>query len=357
MTGVFAVLLIFGGLIFFHELGHFLAARSFSIGVKTFSLGFGPALFSFTRGKTKYQVAAVPLGGFVSLAGETPDADIPAPFTREDSFSLRPAWQRFIVIAAGSVFNLLLAWFLCWGMMFSGGRQELLPSVGTVPQGSPASAFLLPGDTIRTIDGIAVERWNEVAPLIRKSMGRPVTLEVARGKETLRCVITPRRMAQTNLLGEKTENWVIGVTPSGEYRTIELGFFEAAGAGIGKARDMLVFTWDVLKGLLSRTVPADNLGGPIGIAQMIYQQAEEGVMPLLAIAALLSVNLGLLNLLPIPVLDGGHLLFLTLEMGFRRPIPQAVQEKAMMAGICLLLGLMIFATYNDIARILKQFLS
>ncbi len=355
MTGVIAVLLVFGGLIFFHELGHFLVARFFNIGVKVFSLGFGPVVFSRMRGKTTYQIAAVPLGGYVALVGETSDAEIPAPFTAADSFSLHPAWQRFFVAAAGSVFNLLLAWLICWGMLFSYGKQELLPVLGEVQANTPAAATLAKGDILQKINGLTISRWYEIPLFVTQSQGRPVNLEFTRAGEKRTTVIIPERRTQKDLLGRSVENWIIGVGPSGEAHSRSLGFFEAAGEGVKKTRDMIALTWEIVAGLFNRTVAADNLGGPIGIVQMIYTQTDAGIIPLLSLMAFLSINLGILNLLPIPVLDGGHLLFLTLEMLFKRPVPLKIQERAMVGGLTLLLGLMLFATYNDLARIFKQF--
>ncbi len=357
MLGIIAVILVFGGLIFFHELGHFLVARSFSMGVRTFSLGFGPALFSRTVGKTRYQVAAVPLGGFVALVGETPDAEIPAPFTAAESFSLRPAWQRFLVIAAGSVFNLLLAWLICWGLMWTGGRSVIPPVVGEIIANSAAaSSPLRPGDTVVSINGAHIETWNQMPPLVQKNGEKPMAVTVKRPTgETVTFSLTPTPLTGGNGRGGEARALGMGIRPK-EVLNQSYSFLESAREGMYDAANMVRLTWKALAGLLTREIAADNVGGPIMIAQTIYDQAGHGLMNVLVIAALISVNLGVLNLLPIPVLDGGHLFFLLTEMITRHAVPPKVQEKAMMVGIVLLISLMVFATFNDVMRIVHGFI-
>ena len=351
MIGTIAVVLVFGGLIFFHELGHFAAARAFGMGVKTFSLGFGPSLVSFKRGKTSYQVAALPLGGFVSLVGESADADIPEGFTNEESFSLRPAWQRFLVILAGPVANLLLAWLICWGLMWTGGREFLPPVVGEIVADSPAAESpLRPGDTILTIDGVQVGRWLDIAPLVQRAEGKTVVVAAEQPDgTTVTFGITPERISQTTAEGHKVEGWAMGIK-AGPVELQEFGFFASAREGMVEAGRMASVIWKALGDLVSRKVAFDNVGGPILIAQAIYTQTEHGIASVLMLAALISVNLGVLNLLPIPVLDGGHLIFLTVEMVGRKPVPIKVQEKAMIAGLALLLFIMVAATFNDVMR-------
>lgn len=351
MIGTLAVVLVFGGLIFFHELGHFAAARAFGMGVKTFSLGFGPALLSFKRGKTICRVAALPLGGYVSLVGESEDAEIPDGFTAEESFSLRPAWQRFLVILAGPVFNLLLAWLICWGLMCTGGREFLPPVIGEIVADSPAAESpLRPGDTIISVDGVQVGRWLDIAPLVQRGGGKPVvvTSEQPDGVRVT-FAVTPERISQTSAEGHTIESWAMGIK-AGAVERREFGFFAAAVEGMAEAGRMAAIIWNALGDLVSRKVPFDNVGGPILIAQAIHTQTEHGIASVLMLAALISVNLGVLNLLPIPVLDGGHLVFLVVEMVGRRPVPMKVREKAMFAGLALLLFIMVAATFNDVMR-------
>ncbi len=353
ILGILTVVLVFGGLIFFHELGHFLAARTFGIGVRTFSLGFGPVLASRTIGATKYQWALLPLGGYVSIVGESPDAEIEAPFTQQESFSLRPAWQRFIVIAAGAVFNLILAWLICWGMASVHGKTEVLPTVGKLVPGSPAEAAgLRSGDLLLSVDGKPLRVWEEFSPLVQEAHGRPVVLELERDGGHARMEITPQKQTQKTLWGEEIERWTVGVYPAGDTREIPLNLAEAAVEGLRNAGDMMRLIWKFLHGLFAQTVPVTDLSGPVGIATTLYDQSQHGVWMVLALAAAISVNLGIVNLLPIPVLDGGHLLFLLVEMIFRRPVPVRFQNVAMLGGLVFLLSLMLATIWFDVGRMM-----
>jgi regulator of sigma E protease len=352
VAGVAAVVLVFGGLILFHELGHFIAARAMGIGVKTFSLGFGPVLFSFARGKTVWQLAALPLGGFVSLVGETDSAEIPEGFSEEESFALRPARQRFLVIAAGPLFNLVLAWLICWGLLYVNGRNFVPPVVGGIIEGgAAASSPLRVGDRILSIDGTAVHRWLDIAPLIRQAGERDVVVAAQRpdGSSAVFSLM-PRPLPAVDTDGKGTRPLGLGIRAAGETEHEELSFLQSLPGGLAEAGSMAAYTWNALADIVSRRVSFDNVGGPILIAQAIYKQADRGAADVLMLAALISVNLGILNLLPIPVLDGGHLLFLSAEMATRRKVPEHVREKAVLAGLALLVALVGAATFNDLTR-------
>jgi regulator of sigma E protease len=348
MIGTLAVVFVFGGLIFFHELGHFLAARCFGMGVKTFSLGFGPALFSFKRRKTVYQVAVMPLGGFVSLAGESAGSEIPEGFTPREMFTLRPAWQRFWVIAAGPLCNLLLAWWICWGMVWANGHIDASPVVGKILENSAAAASpILVGDRIVSLNGRGINAWSDMPPIVRENQGRDLAVVILRPDgDTLRFSLAPTLLEQKLPDGQTLRNWGMGILPAHR----RYGFWQSAWQGLLDAKNMAVFIWEALGDLLTRKVAFDNVGGPILIAQAIYSQAYLGLLSVLKLTALISVNLGVLNLLPVPVLDGGHLLFLLAEMIFRRPVPAVIQEKAAFLGLALLVALMLAATFNDIMR-------
>lgn len=349
-----AVVLVFGGLIFFHELGHFLVARAFGIGVKTFSLGFGKTIWSRKRGNTVYQVAALPLGGYVSLLDENGEEELPEGFTPEESFTNRPAWQRFLVVAAGSVFNLILAWLICWGIIWVNGLSSHQPVIGEVRDDTPAAASpLQAGDRILDIDGAPIADWGQLSALIHGSEGRTLILTVEKpDKSTVTFSITPAKQSAEDTEGRKMEYWGLGIV-SAKPERIHFGFFASAWQGVLQAGSMVSQTWQAFGDLLTRKLAFDNVGGPILIAQAIYQQASYGVLDVLFLAALISVNLGVLNLLPIPVLDGGHMFFLLAEMIARRPVPRAVRERAAFVGIVLLLSLMVAATYNDIMRFFR----
>jgi regulator of sigma E protease len=352
MIGTIAVVLVFGGLIFFHEMGHFLVARLFGMGVKTFSLGFGPALFSFKRSKTVYQVAAVPLGGYVALVGETADAEIPPPFTAVDSFSLRPAWQRFFVIAAGSVFNLLLAWLICWGVLWINGRHSIPPVVQSINQEARIAASPLePGDRIIGFNSRSVSRWEQLPLYMMSNHDKDILLTVEKPDHSvLVFTVAPTLLERSLPNGTKGEFWSLGITGGKvEFQTFD--FFGAMVEGLREAEYQLVTTWYSLVDLLSRDIAFNNVMGPVGITKTIYKQTEHGVVPVLMLAAFISVNLGIINLLPVPVLDGGHLAFLLVEMVTRRKVPPKVQEKAALVGLFLLLALIVGATFNDVMRL------
>lgn len=377
LTTIIAVIIVLGGLIFFHELGHFAVARALGMGVSTFSLGFGPKILKYKRGKTEYALSLVPLGGYVALVGESDEADIPEGFSKEESFALRPAWQRLLVVAAGPTANIVLAWLLCWGLAFCWGTPVLLPQVGAVTENSPAArAGLRPGDRILSVDGQTVESWEAMSDAIARSDGRPMRLEVERvapgaamqpppdaddrrgqdltANNRLALELTAERATRKTIFGENETAWLLGVRAAGSVATHPEGFWNAASAGADQTWRMVSLTLQSFVKLAERVVPLDQVGGPIMIAQMVGEQAHQGLAGLLALTALISVNLGILNLLPIPILDGGQVVFCLLEILFRRPVNRKVQEYAMRVGLALLIGLMLLATFNDVWRLLKS---
>lgn len=360
----FAVVVVLGALIFFHELGHFMMARMLGIGVKTFSLGFGPKIFTIRKGKTKYSLSLIPLGGYVSLAGEEGEEEDKTEqssqvitdelFLPTEKFSNRPPWHRLLVVLAGPIANILLAFFIYWGVLWVQGNTFLIPIIGTVSQNSPAEhAGLLPGDHITHIDSMPVSQWDQIAEYITKSQGNEITLTLSRDNQILEFCLTPEEKTRTNLFGEEKPAWLIGVSASGETETTPLSFFAASVAGLKKTWFSISFTYESLLKLFQKVVPLDSIGGPILIAQLVGQQANAGLLPLLLLTALISINLGILNLLPIPILDGGHVVFLLLEMILQRPISPFIKTISMRIGIVLLLALMLFATWNDVMRLIS----
>lgn len=373
LTTIVAVIIVLGGLIFFHELGHFAVARALGMGVSTFSLGFGPKILTRKIGKTEYALSLVPLGGYVALVGESDEADIPEGFTPAESFALRPAWQRLLVVAAGPTANILLAWLLCWALAFGWGVPVLQPVVGAVNAESPAArAGLAPGDRILTIDGRSMESWEAMSAAIAASDGRPLRLEVLRpappaaesagphpardatgAGHVITLELTAERATRTTIFGEQETAWLIGVRAGSSVSAEPQSFWRAALAGADQTWNMVSLTWQSFVKLAQRVVPLDQVGGPIMIAQMVGEQAHQGLAGLLALTALISVNLGILNLLPVPVLDGGQIVFCLIEILFRRPVPPKAQEIATRVGLFLLIALMVLATFNDIWRIFK----
>jgi regulator of sigma E protease len=346
-----AVILVLGGLIFVHELGHFLANRAMGVGVVVFSVGMGPKLWGFKRGRTEYRLSWLPFGGFVAAVGEYSDEVEELGFTQAEASNLRPPWQRLLMAFAGPFANLLTAWLIYWGIAFSSGLGVVLPEIGEVaPDSAAEEAGLRNGDTILSIDGKPVDSWSRIPQYVGESGGGEMLLRVGRGEETLLLRVTPRRMPLVNIFGEEEEAWIIGVKASGAMRREERGLLGSAVAGLEQTWGVIDITLTSLKKMITGSVSADSVGGPIFIAQMLGEQAKVGIIPLLFLAALISVNLGLLNLLPVPVLDGGLILVCLIEMIIRRRIPEKIQERAMQAGVCLLIMLMVFATFNDIMR-------
>ncbi|SDB28790.1 site-2 protease. Metallo peptidase. MEROPS family M50B [Desulfonatronum thiosulfatophilum] len=354
MQSVIAIVLVLGVLIFFHELGHFIVARLFKIGVPVFSLGFGPKLFSFVSGGTEYRLSAVPLGGYVKLAGESAQEDLPSDIPPESSFSLRPPWQRILVVGAGPVFNFVLAIFIYWGLFWYHGQQELLPVVGQVQENSAAEAAeLQSGDRVLTINGQEIQYWRHLSDRIQESEGQAMHLTVLRDDQVVQLTAEPQVATRQNIFGEDIRVAMLGITAAGETQSIAMGPGTALIAGAEQTWEIVTLTVQGIIKLVGRIIPADNIGGPILIAQLVSEQAAEGLTNLLALTALISINLGLLNLLPVPVLDGGHILFYTIETITGKPLNPRAQEIAYKFGLAFLIALMTFAVFNDITRFFK----
>ena len=352
MISVLAVVLVLGALIFFHELGHFAVAKSMGIGVRTFALGFGKKMAGFTYRDTEYRICLVPLGGYVQLMGESPGEELASDEDRQKSFSQRPPWQRMLVVGAGPVFNFLLALFIYAGVFLLAGQQMLAPTVGAVQEGTPAQqAGMKSGDRILAIQDEPVEYWHQLAEHIRGAAGEEILLRVERDEVVRTFRVTPEVEETENIFGETVRVARIGIEASGETIYRDLGPLEAMGAGTRQTWQVVKLTFLGLVKLIQRAVPLESLGGPILIAQLVGEQAQQGVVDVLSLTALISVNLGILNLLPIPVLDGGHLVFFGLEAVLGRPVDPKWREMAMRVGLSLLLALMILVIYNDLFRI------
>jgi regulator of sigma E protease len=377
MMIVYAVIVL-GVLIFVHEFGHFLVAKLFNVKVEKFSLGFGPKLVGKKVGETEYLVSAFPLGGYVKMFGEGGfieggEAHHPASEEEEGnnaagageaaavrreltdeeksrSFAHKPPLARIAIVMAGPVFNLVFAWiaFIVLCML---GVPSITTKIGEVLKDKPAAkAGVQKNDVITAINGKAITHWEEVAEAIAAAKGKPVAVTVKRSATDLQFTITPEPRISKNLFGEKVNGFAIGVASAGEVVTEHYGPIEAIGKGTVQTGKVIEITVMSLVKLAQRVVPLDSLGGPIMIAKMAGETAQAGGSSFLAFMALLSVNLGVLNLLPVPVLDGGHLFFFFWELVFRRPVSQKAREYAQQVGLMLLLGLMVLAFYNDIIR-------
>ncbi len=355
MTGFFSkgfyIVLVLGVLIFIHELGHFLVARFFKMGIRTFSLGFGPKVVGFRSGMTEYKLSAVPLGGYVQLVGQDGEDDSTEGFPPETWFVRRPAWQRMLVVAAGPLCNLILAWALYAALFAHSGRMEVPASVGEVTENSAAQeAGLLAGDAILSVDGTPIAYFSELKSLVEESKGRTLVLAVKRGQENLNVNITPKIFTKKNIFGEDIQEPLLGVTSPKETITIPLDPAQAVQAGLVQTWRVTSLTGQVFWKLLQGVVPMSSMGGPLMIGEMVAKQSEQGLAALAALTAMISVNLAILNLLPIPVLDGGHILFFALETVFRKPVPERWRMLTTKIGFAMLMALMLLATFNDIMR-------
>jgi regulator of sigma E protease len=354
VTGILAAIVVLGFLILFHELGHFIVAKRSGVGVLKFSLGFGPKIVGRRVGDTDYVLSAIPLGGFVKMVGEDPEEEV-SPADQKVAFQYQPLWKRMAIVLAGPGANLLFA-FLAFSVVFAvyGAR---IPSdaakVGGVIETMPAAeAGLKGGDVITAVNGTPVDKWDRLSETIRASAGAPLTLTVERDGTTLQVEVTPQAKPDKNIFGESLGTaYVIGIERGLDQE--QVGVFDAIGMGAKQTgwwvETLLVSLAKMVQGKISTR----DIGGPILIAQAAGQQARLGLEYLLNFMAVISVNLGVLNLLPIPVLDGGHFLFFAFEAILRRPLDIRHREIAQQVGFVLLICLMAFAFYNDIARILQ----
>ncbi len=425
---IVAFVFVLGVLIFVHELGHFLMARRIGVRVITFSLGFGPKLIGFTRGGTEYCVSAVPLGGYVKMAGETPEDPRSG---HPDEFLSKSKWERFQVLLMGPVMNILLAVVLTWIVLMQGAHEfaflERAPVVGAVDKGSPAErSGIKPGDRILRVAGHAVPTWRDLSVAIGARAKRDVSLEVARGAETLDLSVVPEARTKyeigdigvypdahptirlitagepaakgglrvgdvvvafngqtvtyssqltesiakypnkpvvfsvlragqpldvhvTPMLNGK-KGWV-GLSVGDEFRTVRLGPWEAAKGSVVTNYQTATQIFQTLVGLLTREYSPRQLMGPVAIAQLSGESAALGWVALFSFMAFVSLNLGIINLLPIPVLDGGHIFIMALEGLARREFSTRVKEGMLLAGFAALMLLMVTVIYNDLTRI------
>lgn len=355
MNTVFSFILVLGLLIFVHELGHFLFAKFFGVRVLRFSLGFGPRLFGKVIGETEYVISAVPLGGYVKMFGENPDEqDVPAE-ERAVSFVHKSVWQRFGIVFAGPAFNFLFTLVLFFFLFLIQGVPESVDNtrVGHVNDNSPAAiGGLMENDVILQINGEPTRGWADVLAGVKNSGGKTISMLVNREGHEVALELTPQIDTVKNIYGEKVdERYMIGIIRYDELRYIGTG-------PIGALTNAALQTWGYIEltvtgfvKIIQQVIPASELGGPILIAQIAGQQAKAGFVNLLYFIGLLSVNLGVLNLLPVPVLDGGHLMFLTIEAIRKKPLGERAQVIAQQVGIALLGTLMVFVFYNDIVRL------
>ncbi|OAP34493.1 RIP metalloprotease RseP [Sinorhizobium glycinis] len=348
-------------LVFVHEMGHYLVGRWSGIRIVAFSVGFGPELFGWTdRHGTRWKFCAIPLGGYVKFFGDEDAASTPdyrrlesvRPEERARTFLGAKLWKRAATVAAGPIANFLLA-IAIFAVLFSiYGRAVADPVVAFVAPGSAAEkAGVLPGDRLISIDGKRIATFDDVRRYVSVRPELPITVRIERAGATVDLDMVPQRTESVDPLGNKVEEGKIGIgtnQEAGNFRVETYGPLEAVGQGALQSWRIVTGTFDYLSNLVVGRMNADQVGGPIRIAQMSGQMAKLGIAEVLNFAAVLSVSIGLLNLMPVPVLDGGHLMFYAVEALRGRPVGPAAQELAFRIGFAMVLMLTVFAAWNDI---------
>lgn len=347
--------------VFIHELGHFLVARWCGVRVQAFSIGFGREIWGFyDRHGTRWKLAWIPLGGYVkfmddenaaSAPGKAVDANDPG------NFHNKPLWQKAAVVAAGPIANFLSA-IAIFAVMFSiSGYQVVTPRIGEVIADSPAAAAgFQSGDVITAIDGRQVDSFNDVVRIISAVYDRQISVSVDRGGVGRVLQVTPRTTEFSDRIGGTYRRSTIGVRPDVSGNAVQVqkvGPLRALALGVGETGYIISSTLQYLGDVALGRQKADQLGGPIRIAEVSGQVAKIGIEPLIQLIALISVSVGLLNLFPIPLLDGGHLMFYAAEAVMRRPLSERTLEIGFRIGLAVVLALMVFATWNDLPILMR----
>ncbi|MDC7742529.1 RIP metalloprotease RseP [Rhizobium binxianense] len=361
MGNIVTFILVLSLLVFVHEMGHYLVGRWSGIRILAFSVGFGPELFGFTdRHGTRWKISVIPLGGYVRFFGDEdasskPDSEGIAAMSEEDrarSFAGAKLWKRAATVAAGPIANFLLA-IAIFTILFSVyGRTIADPVVAEVkPEGAAAAAGVLPGDLLVAIDGSKVETFDDVRRYVSIRPSQKIVVTIERAGQKLDLPMVPERVDQTDQFGNKIELGQIGIVTNqqaGNFRLQTYTPLQALREGVIQTRDIVTGTFKYIGNIFAGTMRADQLGGPIRVAQASGQMATLGIGAVLQLAAMLSVSIGLLNLMPVPVLDGGHLMFYAVEAVRGKPLGSAAQEIAFRIGLAMILTLMVFTTWNDI---------
>jgi len=350
--------------VFFHELGHFIVARWCKVTVRVFSIGFGREIFGFNDKKgTRWRLSWVPLGGYVKFLGDddaasTPDRDAMEAMTQAElagSFHAKPLASRAAVVVAGPIANFLLAIAIFAFMFTFIGQRQTLPIVDAVTPGSAAEqAGFKPGDRILSIDDEPIESFTQIQRIVSISAGQELTISVNRTGSELILKATPRKQETTDVFGNTLRRGLLGIRRSAAPEDWVLKKYDpltAVWMGTKETYFVISRTLYYLYEVVTGREKADQLGGPIRIAQISGQVATAGFFALLNLAAVLSVSIGLINLFPIPMLDGGHLLFYAIEAIRGRPLSERTQEIGFRIGLALVLMLMIFATWNDLKNL------
>ncbi|OCJ03791.1 RIP metalloprotease RseP [Rhizobium sp. AC44/96] len=373
LTEIFAFLtgyivpfvLVLSLLVFVHEMGHYLVGRWSGIRVLAFSVGFGPEILGFSdRHGTRWKISLIPLGGYVRFFGDEdasskPDEDRLAAMSAEErsrSFAGAKLWKRAATVAAGPIANFILAIAIFTVLFSIYGRSVADPVVAEVKAGSAAAeAGIVPGDLLIAIDGSKVETFDDVRRYVSIRPQQKITVTIERNGEKLDVPMVPTRTDMTDQFGNKIEIGLIGIVTNqqvGHFRVQTYSPLEALKEGTVQTWHIVTGTFKYIGNLVSGYMKPDQLGGPIRVAQASGQMATLGVAAVLQLAAVLSVSIGLLNLMPVPVLDGGHLMFYAIEAVRGKPLGSSAQDIAFRIGLAMVLGLMVFATWNDISALI-----
>lgn len=353
-----AFLLLLGPLVFFHELGHYWAGRWFGIGADTFSIGFGREVFGWTdkRG-TRWKIGWLPLGGYVKFAGDMSPAGLTDPAwlelpaeERAKTFQSKPIWQRAIVVLAGPMANFILAFIVIAGFAMAYGVSTTSATIGgIVPNSAAAAAGLQPGDKITAVGGRRMDTFNDVATYVVIRAGERVHIDLERNGVAMAVDADIRRVIEKDKFGNQAEVGRLGFGPA-KPSLVRVGVLEAPGVAFREVGTIIQLTGETLGQLLTGRRSIKDMSGVVGMAKASGEQLSLGWENFVYLAALISINLGFINLLPIPMLDGGHLLFYAIEAIRRRPVTERVQEWAFRGGLAVVLTLFLVVTFNDLGK-------
>jgi regulator of sigma E protease len=349
--------------VFFHEFGHFLVGRWCGVKIDAFSIGFGPEIFGFVDRKgTRWRLGALPLGGYVKFHGDVNGASVPDAAAiaampqaeRAVSFSAQAVWKRALIVVAGPVANFILAIVIFSSVIFVYGRGIMAPRIATVlPGEAAATAGFQPGDLIVSINGTPIASWEDMQRIVQVSSDVALTFVVRRGNAEANLVATPKRREIDTPFG-KNRMGLLGITASQDpqdWHVEHYNIVDSVKNGSAETWFFVARTGEFVGGLIAGRESSDQISGPMGIARVSGEAAKMGFSALLWLAAVLSVSIGLINLVPVPLLDGGHLLYYTVEVLRGRPMSERAQELGFRLGLGLVVALMLFATFNDILHL------
>lgn len=357
---VLSFVFVLSVIVFIHEYGHYIVAKLCGVKIEAFSIGFGKEIYGWNdKSGTRWKISALPLGGYVKMFGDasaasTPDNELISGMSDEEkkvSFHYKPLYQKALVVAAGPFANFLLTVVVFVYFIMSNGLASIDPVVGKIMPDSPAAeAGIQSGDVVLSIDDNKVSSFNDISYLVSTNLGTPVVLKIKRAEELLTITLTPKIFEDEDGLGNKITRPLIGIKSS-EIKYENVGLMKAVGESVRRTYLICESSLKVIGQMVTGKRDTKDLKGPIGIAQLSGQAAEKGMHTVLWLIALISANLGLMNLLPVPALDGGHLVYYSIEALRGRPLAQKVQEYGFRFGFAIIAMLMAFTILNDIRKI------